>query len=71
MIVVTGATGALNGATVEHLLERVPADRIGVSVRDAGRARHLSERGVRVRQAHTTIRPRSATRSRTPTRYCW
>ncbi|MBB3049756.1 uncharacterized protein YbjT (DUF2867 family) [Prauserella isguenensis] len=50
MIVVTGATGALNGATVEHLLERLPAERIGVSVRDVDRARHLAERGVRVRQ---------------------
>ncbi|TCP43453.1 uncharacterized protein YbjT (DUF2867 family) [Tamaricihabitans halophyticus] len=51
MIVVTGATGGLGGATVEHLLERVPADRIGVSVRDATKARHLADRGVRVRQA--------------------
>ncbi|GAA5007905.1 NAD(P)H-binding protein [Streptomyces hyderabadensis] len=50
MIVVTGATGGLGGATVEHLLRRVPADRIGVSVRDPGRARHLADRGVRVRQ---------------------
>lgn len=50
MIVVTGATGGLGGATVEHLLRRVPAERIGVSVRDAGRARHLADRGVRVRQ---------------------
>ncbi|TDD82651.1 NAD-dependent epimerase/dehydratase family protein [Saccharopolyspora karakumensis] len=50
MIVVTGATGGLGGATVEHLLQRVPAERIGVSVRDAGRARHLADRGVRVRQ---------------------
>ena len=45
MIVVTGATGALNGATVEHLLRRLPAARIGVSVRDAGRAQHLADRG--------------------------
>ena len=37
MIVITGATGALNGATVEHLLKRIPADRIGVSVRDGRR----------------------------------
>lgn len=51
MIVVTGATGGLGAATVEHLLERVPADRIGVSVRDAAKARHLADRGVRVRQA--------------------
>ncbi|ASR36426.1 NAD(P)-dependent oxidoreductase [Prauserella marina] len=50
MIVVTGATGGLGGATVEHLLTRVPADRIGVSVRDAAKARHLADRGVRVRR---------------------
>jgi NAD(P)H dehydrogenase (quinone) len=50
MIVVTGATGALNGATVEHLLKRVPAGQIGISVRDVARARHFADRGVRVRQ---------------------
>lgn len=50
MIVVTGATGGLGGATVEHLLKRVPADRIGVSVRDTAKARHLADLGVRVRQ---------------------
>lgn len=50
MIIVTGATGAINGATVEHLLKLVPADRIGVSVRDVEKARHLAERGVRVRR---------------------
>lgn len=50
MIIVTGATGALNGATVEHLLTRVPADRLGVSVRDVAKASHLAERGVRVRR---------------------
>lgn len=50
MIVVTGATGGLGGAVVEHLLRRVPADRIGVSVRDVTRAGHLADRGVRVRQ---------------------
>ena len=50
MIVITGATGALNGATVEHLLKLVPADQIGVSVRDVAKARHLAERGVRVRR---------------------
>jgi uncharacterized protein YbjT (DUF2867 family) len=50
MIIVTGATGALNGATVEHLLKRLPADRIGVSVRDIAKAQHLAERGVRVRR---------------------
>ncbi|GEK81398.1 NAD(P)H-binding protein [Agrococcus baldri] len=50
MIVVTGATGALNGLTVEHLLERVPAERLGVSVRDPSRAEHLARRGIRVRR---------------------
>ncbi|MER7173611.1 NAD(P)H-binding protein [Streptomyces mesophilus] len=50
MIVVTGATGGLGGATVEHLLARIPADRIGVSVRDTAKARHFADRGVRVRQ---------------------
>ncbi|WP_344891959.1 NAD(P)H-binding protein [Actinomadura meridiana] len=50
MIVVTGATGALNGATVEHLLKHVPAERIGVSVRDVAKAQHFADRGVRVRQ---------------------
>ncbi|WP_031464948.1 NAD(P)H-binding protein [Sciscionella sediminilitoris] len=50
MIVVTGATGGLGSATVDHLLERVPAERIGVSVRDVGKARNLADRGVRVRQ---------------------
>jgi NAD(P)H dehydrogenase (quinone) len=50
MIVVTGATGALNGATVEHLLKRLPAEQIGVSVRDVAKAQHFAERGVRVRQ---------------------
>jgi NAD(P)H dehydrogenase (quinone) len=50
MIVITGATGALNGATVEHLLKRVPADQIGVSVRDTAKAQHFADRGVRVRR---------------------
>jgi uncharacterized protein YbjT (DUF2867 family) len=49
MIVVTGATGALNGATVDHLLERVPADQIAVAVRDVGKAQRFAERGVEVR----------------------
>ncbi|UMP07274.1 NAD(P)H-binding protein [Amycolatopsis sp. EV170708-02-1] len=50
MIVVTGATGGLGGATVEHLLKRIPAGRIAVSVRDTAKARHFADRGVRVRQ---------------------
>lgn len=50
MIIVTGATGVLNGLTVEHLLRRIPAEEIGVSVRDPSRADHLAQRGVRVRR---------------------
>ena len=50
MIVITGATGALNGATLEHLLKLVPADQIGVSVRDVAKAQPLADRGVRVRR---------------------
>ncbi len=50
MIVITGATGALNGATVEHLLKRIPADEIAVSVRDAAKAQSFADRGVRVRR---------------------
>jgi NAD(P)H dehydrogenase (quinone) len=50
MIIITGATGALNGATTEHLLKLVPADQIGVSVRDVAQAQHLAQRGVRVRR---------------------
>lgn len=50
MIVVTGATGGFGSATVEHLLERIPAGQIGVSVRDTAKAQHFADRGVRVRQ---------------------
>ncbi|RFA18273.1 NAD(P)H-binding protein [Subtercola boreus] len=50
MIIVTGATGALNGATVDHLLERMPASDIAVAVRDTGKAGRFADLGVRVRQ---------------------
>lgn len=50
MIVVTGANGKLGRAVVERLLDRVPAGRIGVSVRDPEQARDLERRGVRVRR---------------------
>ncbi|NYE36050.1 uncharacterized protein YbjT (DUF2867 family) [Nocardioides cavernae] len=50
MIIVTGATGALNGATVDHLLEHVaPAD-VAVVTRDVAKAERFSRRGVEVRQ---------------------
>jgi NAD(P)H dehydrogenase (quinone) len=50
VIIVTGATGALNGATVDHLLERVPAQDIAVAVRDVAKAERFAERGVTVRR---------------------
>jgi NAD(P)H dehydrogenase (quinone) len=50
MIVITGATGQLGSLIVASLLERVPAEMVGVSVRDPGRAADLAERGVRVRR---------------------
>ena len=49
MIIVTGATGALNGATVDHLLDRMPATEIAVAVRDPAKAQRFAERGVEVR----------------------
>ncbi|TXS35678.1 NAD(P)H-binding protein [Streptomyces sp. OR43] len=49
MIIVTGATGRLGRQIVERLLVRVPADRIGVSVRDPQKAQAFADRGIRVR----------------------
>jgi uncharacterized protein YbjT (DUF2867 family) len=50
MIVITGATGALNGATVDHLLERVAASQITVVARDLAKARRSADLGIAVRQ---------------------
>ena len=50
MIIITGGTGQLGSQIVDRLLERVSADRVGVSVRDTGRAGDLAARGVRVRR---------------------
>ncbi|WP_028935086.1 NAD(P)H-binding protein [Pseudonocardia spinosispora] len=49
MITVTGATGALNGATVDHLLDLVAPEEITVVVRDPARAQRFADRGVAVR----------------------
>ncbi|MFJ2261667.1 NmrA family NAD(P)-binding protein [Streptomyces sp. NPDC087844] len=56
MIIVTGATGLLGRQIVERLLTLVPADRIGVSVRDPlkAEAKTFAEQGVRVRQGSFT-----------------
>ncbi|WBB58546.1 SDR family oxidoreductase [Streptomyces sp. WMMC500] len=50
MIIVTGATGQLGRQTVERLLTRVPADQVGISVRDPQKAQSFADRGVRVRR---------------------
>lgn len=54
MIVITGATGQLGSQIVTRLLERLPAEQIGVSVRDTEKASDLAARGVRVRQGDYT-----------------
>jgi len=50
MLIVTGATGQLGSRIVAELLRRVPARRVGVSVRSPENATDLSARGIRVRQ---------------------
>ena len=50
MIIVTGATGQLGHTIVEQLIARVPANQVGVSVRDPKKAADLEALGVRVRQ---------------------
>ncbi|WP_433275473.1 NAD(P)H-binding protein [Pseudonocardia xinjiangensis] len=54
MIIVTGATGLLGRQIVEQLLTRVPADQIGLSVRDPKKAQAFAGQGVRVRQGSFT-----------------
>lgn len=50
MIAITGATGALNGATLGHLLRLSPEAEVVAVVRDPARTTHLTELGVEVRQ---------------------
>ncbi|MEU9185255.1 NAD(P)H-binding protein [Streptomyces sp. NPDC048484] len=54
MIIVTGATGQLGRQVVECLLTRVPADQVGVSVRDPQKAQAFADQGARVRQGSFT-----------------
>ncbi|MER5462403.1 NAD(P)H-binding protein [Streptomyces sp. NPDC002668] len=54
MIIVTGATGQLGRQIVERLLTRVPAQQVGVSVRDPQKAQAFADQGVRVRQGSFT-----------------
>lgn len=66
MIIVTGATGQLGCQIVESLLARVPADRVGVSVRDPQKAGDLAERGCACDKAVSATPPVSRTPSRAP-----
>lgn len=50
MIIVTGASGKYGRGVVEALLQKVPAEQVGVSVRRPEKVQDLAERGVRVRQ---------------------
>jgi uncharacterized protein YbjT (DUF2867 family) len=54
MIIITGATGQLGSRIVASLLDRVPAQEVGVSVRDPERAAGLAARGIRVRHGDFT-----------------
>jgi len=49
MIIVTGGTGQLGRAIVQKLVERVPKNQVGASVRDPAKAADLAALGVRVR----------------------
>ncbi|GAA4636296.1 NAD(P)H-binding protein [Actinoallomurus vinaceus] len=49
MIVVTGANGPLGRLVVDHLLTRIPAGELAVSVRDPAQATRPADQGVRVR----------------------
>lgn len=49
-ILVTGATGQLGSKVLDHLLTKVAASNVAVSVRDPRKAEALAARGVEVRQ---------------------
>jgi NAD(P)H dehydrogenase (quinone) len=51
MLLITGANGKLGRLIVEEVLRRAPGAPLAVSVRDAGAAADLAERGVEVREA--------------------
>jgi NAD(P)H dehydrogenase (quinone) len=54
MIVITGGTGRLGSQIVDQLLARIPAEEVGVCVRDTTLAGDLAARGVRVRHGDFT-----------------
>lgn len=48
-VLITGATGQLGSLVVKHLLDRIPASDIAVSVRKPEKAADLAARGIDVR----------------------
>ncbi|GAA4783890.1 NAD(P)H-binding protein [Actinomycetospora chlora] len=54
MIVVTGASGQLGRAVLERLLDRLPAEQVGASVREPEKVADLAARGARVRRGDYT-----------------
>jgi len=54
MIIVTGATGQLGKQIVDRLAAKLPAEQIGVSVRDPEKAGAFAERGIQVRKGDFT-----------------
>ncbi|WP_018353637.1 NAD(P)H-binding protein [Longispora albida] len=50
MLLITGANGQFGRRVVHHLLHRVPAERVAVSVRNPAEAAELAELGVDVRR---------------------
>ncbi|NGP18517.1 NAD(P)H-binding protein [Devosia aurantiaca] len=50
MFIISGATGQLGRKIVQNLLRLVPAEQIGVSVRDPAKATDLDGAGIRVRR---------------------
>jgi NAD(P)H dehydrogenase (quinone) len=49
-IVITGATGGLGSLVIQHLLKKIPASEIVVSVRHPEKAPALAEQGIEVRR---------------------
>ena len=49
MILVTGATGQLGSATIEFLLQKLPASQIAALVRDEQKAADLANKGIDIR----------------------
>ncbi len=49
MILITGATGHLGSATIEHLLKNTATNSIVAFARNENKAKHLKEKGIEVR----------------------